>query len=186
MLLNPPGELSRFAIVETFSSEDVDKIRFFEKIVPYARSEDNEYACAMGTLESDLNTNRIVYDPMNHYYSSVNYDSFMYDISTIEKFTYLRLDSKNEDHVKPHREISLNGYRQNDRKITSISWLSNDNEYEGGDLEIDLAGNLEPQKIELQKGHTVFFDAHVTWRITPVTSGELRCLVSNGWGKIQI
>lgn len=186
MLLAPSAELSRFVIVDSFV-EFVDKIRFFEKIIGFSpRDPESDYSCDSGYLESDMNTNNIVYGPFEELMAKVNYDAFMYDLNTVEKFVYIKLASTSEDHVKPHREIRLAGYRPNDRKITAITCLSNDNEYEGGEFKIDLQGNLKPEIIQLNAGQTVFFDAHVTWSIEPVTSGEARFLITNAWGKTQL
>jgi len=186
MLLAPSTELSRFVIVDNLV-DTVDKIRFFEKIIGFQpRDPESEFACDLGYLESDMNTNKIVYDPFHSLISTINYEAFLYDIESLEKFMYARLTSTAQDHIKPHREIRLSGYRKQDRKITMLSCLSNNNEYEGGELKIDIDGTLQPQIINLKAGQTVFFDSHVTWGIEPVTSGEARFLLNNAWGKSQL
>ena len=181
MLLQPSKELVRFAIAGAFSTDEVDKIRFFEKIIPF-RTEDDIFCCNIGEVEADMNTENVLYNKLQHVLSVTNYESFMYNIDTMEKITYVHLTDKNENHIKAHRETLLEGYRKSDRKITLIAMLSNDNEYQGGEIKIDVRGNLEPETISLKIGEVVFFDSHITWKVDPVTSGEMRLLVTNAWG----
>jgi predicted 2-oxoglutarate/Fe(II)-dependent dioxygenase YbiX len=63
--------------------------------------------------------------------------------------------------------------------------LSESEDYEGGDLEIDIHKTMNPSKIPLDKGDIVFFDSTATHRVTPVTSGTRKVLAFWARGKCQ-
>jgi len=54
--------------------------------------------------------------------------------------------------------------------------LSDPDEYEGGELEINIGANTF-DKVEMEKGDVVFFDSWFTHRVNPVTRGTRRALV---------
>ena len=54
--------------------------------------------------------------------------------------------------------------------------LSDPEDYEGGELEINIGGN-NFDKIEMEKGDVAFFDSWFTHRVNPVISGTRRTLV---------
>ena len=60
--------------------------------------------------------------------------------------------------------------------------LSDPSEYEGGDFEIDMHGILKPETLKLGKGDIIFFDSHVSHRVTTITSGVRKTLNTWIWG----
>jgi hypothetical protein len=68
----------------------------------------------------------------------------------------------------PNRPFSL-------RKISVVAFISDRNEYEGGQLEF-MPKLREPLKME--KGYIVAFPSHKIHRVTPVISGTRRVLVT--------
>jgi PKHD-type hydroxylase len=69
------------------------------------------------------------------------------------------------------------------RKISLIASLSDSNDYEGGDLQIDLSNidNRKPNIVTIkelrQKGSVVIFPSFMWHRVTPITKGTRFSLV---------
>ena len=61
------------------------------------------------------------------------------------------------------------------RKLSISIQLTNENNYEGGNLEL-LQGN-KPEKMERTQGKLIMFPSFVQHRVTPVTKGERNSLV---------
>ena len=53
--------------------------------------------------------------------------------------------------------------------------LSSPDEYEGGDLEINIGST--PLKVKKQKGHIAIFPSFLLHRVSPVTKGLRKSLV---------
>jgi len=61
------------------------------------------------------------------------------------------------------------------RKLTLVAQLSDPNDYDGGLLQINPAGNEETP--DLSRGQVVAFPSHVLHQVTPVTAGSRYSLV---------
>lgn len=116
-----------------------------------------------------------LYQKFSNLVSLVNVDHFMYDISGFENFQYTRY--RKGEHYDWHMDAS-NLYQKFERKISSSIILSNSKDYEGGEFECILHGNLnEPVVIKPQKGDVIFFASWMPHRVRPVTSGIRKSLV---------
>jgi len=62
------------------------------------------------------------------------------------------------------------------RKLSCVIQLSDPNDYEGGDLQLNNGGGVVT--IEKKKGRIVFFSSFVLHRVTPVTKGTRISLVT--------
>lgn len=67
------------------------------------------------------------------------------------------------------------------RKISISIQLSDEDDYEGGDLLLYPA-NLNPKKCSRKKGDAVFFNSQMIHEVTPVTSGQRSSLVTWVYG----
>lgn len=79
-------------------------------------------------------------------------------------------------HYKAHIDKSYNGAI---RKLSVVVQLTDENEYEGGDLEILINGEHDPIKMKRSIGHLVIFPSYLLHRVLPVTKGTRHSLV--GW-----
>ena len=59
------------------------------------------------------------------------------------------------------------------RKISMTCLLSPENEFEGGDLELQSEGKVA----KIKQGHAIFFASFIRHRVTPVTRGNRKSLV---------
>ena len=66
------------------------------------------------------------------------------------------------------------------RKLSFVLALSDLDDYEGGELELNLMGNQDDAySLKIKKGHLVVFPSYIPHQVTEVTSGERLTLV--GW-----
>ena len=62
--------------------------------------------------------------------------------------------------------------------------MSDPSEYEGGELEICINGNIDkPIKLKPEKGDIVFFASWMPHRVAPIISGTRKTLVTWVMGK---
>ena len=65
------------------------------------------------------------------------------------------------------------------RKLSLIIQLCDENDYEGGELEVEINARDNKPKIATRKiGSMIFFPSYLLHRITPVTSGHRYSLTS--------
>ena len=183
MLLVPDHELERYNHQPMFDAQQIKQIQFFEKIISFGEPS-APFNCAAGQVVEDDNTIPLIYNPIREFLGKSNYLQFLYNITMCETIQYYILDTDNE--IALHRDINLFGHRKEDRRITVLTILSEKNEYTGGELSVDINGTGEHQSIEAAAGDMLCFDSHVSWKINPVQSGQLKLLFTCGWGPLQI
>lgn len=76
-----------------------------------------------------------------------------------------------DNHGRPNLPI--------DRKINLIVQLSEDTDYEGGEL------NVIKHRASREIGSAIFFYAHYPHYVTTVTSGNRYSLIGHSWGKVS-
>lgn len=201
----PRGPLNHFGVMEKcFDEEEIERILFFEKILNFepqittgaerhpADEESKNYRVVSGARMHHDEHTAWLFDKMYHYIAQANYDLFLYDIKFLEEPSYLIYESLgNGSHYKPHRDTRLNGhtYQKYDRKISGTIFLSDPEDYEGGELLIDMHGGQPKDKwmnIKCRKGEICFFDSNMVHEVTPVTSGARKVIVFWVHGKNKI
>jgi len=102
-----------------------------------------------------------------------NRNSFAVDISHIFEMQWTKLsEGEFEDW---HQDIRRTTNYVFDRKLTAILQLSDGDEYEGGDLVFD---GIELDSRSREKGTVIIFPSYTQHRITRVTKGVRKSLVS--------
>jgi PKHD-type hydroxylase len=98
------------------------------------------------------------------------------------QFGVYPVGGKYEWHIDQHPTILVNRKRQPAvRKISMSLFYSNPDEYEGGDLDLELyKPGTDPryQSYKLEKGTAIFFPSTMWHRVTPVTSGVRKSIVA--------
>lgn len=104
-----------------------------------------------------------------------NSTKFMFELNGFyEDLQYTVYDGSDGDFYKCHRDsgqgiLSI-------RKLSTVVLLSHPQEYEGGNLEIFIADNYLPMPKD--KGSLIIFPSYEWHRVTEVTKGKRRSLVS--------
>ena len=133
-----------------------------------------------------LNTfkSKYITDLIYHYAQIVNRSDFGFDINGVEDIQYTEYFSENEGYYGWHEDtIWCDSNSLSQRKISFTLQLSDSEDYEGGDFEIkapdwkDFLDTL-PEKNIRKKGTIILFPSFITHRVTPVTKGIRKSLVS--------
>lgn len=187
----PTRFIERFGrIQKAFTDEEIDRILFFEKILKFSdlsKLENQIRLVKTASFIIDDNTNWL-WQKISEYISRANYDLFFYNIDHLESIEFIIYESGNKNGDPQcywHSDQQPQGYYPIDRKISGTLMLSESEDYEGGDLEIDIYKTMNPSKIHLDKGDIVFFDSTASHRVTPVTSGTRKVLAFWARGKCQ-
>ena len=117
-----------------------------------------------------------LYQRMTELAARVNFDKFKLDLTEFTPLQYSKY--KVGGHYDWHMDSGPNiGVH---RKLSFVLGLSDPDDYEGGELELNATGNLANATImKIKKGHLVVFPSYIAHRVTPVTSGQRLTLV--GW-----
>lgn len=200
--LLPPQQLPHLGVMQkVVSDEEIDRIKFYEKILDFAPAtvlgehvapevehEVKPRVANIATMPRDENTEWL-WQRVCELLAKANYDLFLYDIEFLEDLNYITYHGSENGHYVAHRDVSLYGYRKYDRKISGILMLSDPEEYEGGKLMIDEMGGKKEEDwthLEMKKGDMAFFDSNFTHCVTPVTSGERHVIVFWAHGQVKI
>ena len=182
-----PGIYPQFGIwKEGFSESEVSKITFLEKMLKFEKGTivDNENPvenkkqrnCELAFLDVDQHT-AWIYQRLGDIVPVANKDLFMLDIGYIAPLQYTIYKGSESQHYNWHFDRFVD-YTDFERKISGVIMLSDPDEYEGGDFEIVINGNLEEiQTHRPTKGEIIFFSSTFPHRVTPVTNGTRKALV---------
>ena len=107
------------------------------------------------------------------YIRYANYANFHYDLSDWDRES-LQISKYSEgEYYKIHQDFTPEKYVT--RKLSLTVQLSDDNDYEGGDL---VFHNLPDKKTSVRgKGSVIVFDSRTPHEVTPVTKGVRYSLV---------
>lgn len=182
--------LECFAVWENgYSTEELDKIKFLAELQSFQKGQVGGGADAAPVEVRDSDIAWIAQDHHSNWLferhaailGRVNFDHFLYDIDGFQNFQYT-VYALNQ-HYTWHWDLAF-GWENYQRKISSVLFLSDPDEYEGGELEIVTTGNIErPVVLKPKRGDCVFFASFMPHRVRPVTSGRRVTLVSWAEGK---
>ena len=118
----------------------------------------------------------VFYHAVKNVINDVNNESYQYDLS--DKYDIQILKYRPGGHYEWHIDYGVCWHPGLDRKLSISIQLSNESQYEGGELEIR---NWKGDNVTAPKrlGSAIVFDSRVTHRAKPVTEGERIVLV--GW-----
>jgi PKHD-type hydroxylase len=119
----------------------------------------------------------LMYDFADH--ANKNLFGFnIYENSKHALCQYTEYDSEYNGHYNWHLDMFLNNQNFNTRKISVSLQLSSSEEYEGGDLYFSDGKKIELDPIAKTKGTVILFPSFVLHKVSPVTKGVRKSLVS--------
>lgn len=119
-----------------------------------------------------------IFDRMNAILAHVNFHVFQNDLDQFEGFQYSKYKAPG-GHYTWHTDTVTHPQDGKFRKISCVLMLTDETEYEGGNLELNINGDQnKPVEIRLKKGQCIFFYSHIPHRVTPVTKGLRLTLVT--------
>lgn len=103
---------------------------------------------------------------------------YNFDIVGItEPIQFTSYDGIGNEHYGWH--LDMGAKRQSRRKLSLVIQLSDEKDYEGGELQVHSGSDDDVIKAEIKKqGSMIFFPSYLRHRVTPVTSGHRYSLVS--------
>ena len=135
--------------------------------------------CKIGWLDDEGIQNHI-FDMINEVNGVVGWNN---DLRGIESPQYTVYESGNnyDWHVDQHPYTTMsNGVEKRIRKLSASIFLFEPDEYDGGELELELAGpHHDPRNrsFKLKKGSAIIFQSDTWHRVLPVKSGVRKSLV---------
>ena len=173
-------------MIQAFNAEEVEKIREIEELQTFQQGivgtstmspEDMKKArdSSVFFMNHDENTDWL-YQKMGSLIGTANKDHFMYNVDDFGPMQYTKYELNG--HYTWHWDVFF-GYQIKQRKISVVVMLNEPEDYEGGDFQICINGNLDEIKtIRPKKGDALFFASWMPHRVTSVTSGERNTLVT--------
>jgi|TARA_B110000908_G_C10054731_1_gene357854 PKHD-type hydroxylase len=163
-----------------FSREQLKKLFTELESIPF------EEASTFGDADARIRKSKVKWLPQDHRFEwlydlinelaiEANNTNWKFDIHTmLEQIQYTEYYAEAGGHYTWHQDIGPG--HASKRKISVTIQLSDDNEYEGGDLEIWRGGD-SIQAAPRGAGVSVLFPSYMMHRVTPVTRGTRKSLV---------
>jgi PKHD-type hydroxylase len=114
-----------------------------------------------------------VFDRISNLAIKANSEMWNFDIWDFQDDLQYTTYYGNGGHYDWHADL---GVGISNRKLSVVLQLSNPDEYEGGDLQMNTGGSI--LNIPREKGLICFFPSFVLHRVTPLSSGLRRSLVT--------
>lgn len=126
-----------------------------------------------------LHTNsRFVVDMLWYFANEANRNAFGFDLQYLPDIQYTKYTASDKGKYDWHCDTFWANPTAYDRKLSIVIQLSDPSEYEGGDFELDPQYAQVPAEQLRAKGSVLVFPSFLNHRVTPVTKGERRSLVS--------
>lgn len=135
-------------------------------------------------INSPDNNNRWIYEKLNTLIGFYNDTMFGFDLTGFDYMQYAEYDITGKHEF--HMDIAMNTpqnitYRINEhlRKMTIVLMLNQQGvDFEGGDFQVNLSEERLPVNVNMNKGHVLLLPSFLLHRVTPVTKGIRKTLVS--------
>ena len=116
-----------------------------------------------------------IYERLMMYTIEANTELWGFDINHFkDAIQYTEYHGDKEGHYDWH--IDLGGGNSGTRKISIVVQLSDPNDYEGGELQLQIGGDAYTPILK-KKGAVTLFPSYLRHRVTPVTKGIRKSLV---------
>ena len=126
---------------------------------------------------TDFN-NRYITDMLWFFAHEANRNAFGFNIDYLPDIQYTKYTAEENGKYDWHHDTFWGNPSAYDRKLSIVIQLSDPSEYEGGDFEFDNQYAQIPFDQARAKGTVIVFPSFINHRVTPVTKGERRSLVS--------
>lgn len=118
-----------------------------------------------------------IFDKINFVINNINDEFYGFKLNGYNAFQYTTYDGSKNGKYDWHMDCSLGDYSlgHETRKL-SLTLLLND-EFEGGEFELNTGTETGPIKVDTKKGRCILFPSFIIHRVKPVTSGFRKSLV---------
>lgn len=117
------------------------------------------------------------YDRIEEIVVSLNNQFFGYDLTAMVPFQHLIYEADAQGHLEWHLDYAKETSQQGRefRKLSLSIQLSDPSDYDGGDLQAQVKGNIETAPKSF--GTVIAFPSFILHRVTPLTRGVRHALV---------
>lgn len=119
-----------------------------------------------------------IHDMLWYFAKEANKNAFGFDINYLNDIQFTTYYGSEGGKYDWHHDTFWANPTTQDRKISIVIQLSDPSEYEGGDFELDSQYEQFPIDKIKDKGTVMVFPSFLLHRVTPVTSGIRRSLVT--------
>lgn len=166
-----------------FTEEEIQKIIDYCETIPKQTSKIHDDSIVNKEIRSSEvawieNTQEIfwLYDRLALIANNINAKFFNFELKGfVEHFQYTVYNEKENGHYNWHLDLVSEGINVPPRKLSLVLQLSDESEYEGGELQTFTSPNSTT--VTKRKGLIVAFPSWTLHRVTPVTKGTRRSLV---------
>jgi len=125
----------------------------------------------IGWLNHNDQSLAFFYERITENFKKINQLYFRYALHGLEQTQFTKYVEEESGHYSWHKDDDPTGFKQGPtRKLSSVLFLSDPKDYEGGELQIcNSPENIIT--IEPKKGRMVFFPSFTIHRVNPVTKG---------------
>lgn len=126
------------------------------------------------TFFLDQSSYPTVYEQIHNMVGTANQSCFKFKLSAMsERIQYSEYRSEDSGFYNWHMDVSPSKSR---RKLSLVVQLSDESEYDGGELQIQTSQTV-PVIMSKTQGSVIVFPSYLLHRVTPVTRGIRRSLV---------
>ncbi len=122
--------------------------------------------------------NKFLFDILWYFAKEANKNAFGFDINYLPDIQYTKYSAEKNGKYDWHCDTFWANPTTYDRKLSIVIQLTDSSEYEGGDFQIDPQHPQLPADQIRTKGSVIVFPSFLNHRVTPVTNGVRRSLVS--------
>jgi PKHD-type hydroxylase len=122
--------------------------------------------------------NKFIVDLLWYYGREANRNAFGFDVDYLPDIQYTKYTAEENGKYDWHCDTFWANPTTYDRKISIVIQLSDPADYEGGEFQIDPQYPQFPVDQIKEKGSVIVFPSFINHRVTPVTKGVRRSLVS--------
>jgi len=123
-------------------------------------------------------SHRFIVDTLWNFVIDANRNNYGFDLNYLRDVQFTTYRSENGGKYDWHQDIFWMNPTMSHRKLSITVQLSEPNEYQGGEFEIDPEYGVLDQNVIKQRGTVLVFPSFLRHRVTPVTSGVRRSLVA--------
>lgn len=174
------NHLNYYYFTNSFTDEEINKIKRTASLLPMTSGKtgvDSQTEEKVRKSEicwiSDSDENTWLYEKIAMYAKIANKEMWNFDIWGFQDDLQFTRYNGDGGHYSWHADL---GPGMSNRKLSCVLQLSEPEDYVGGDLEINIGGDI--LSVPKKKGNICFFPSFLLHRVTPLTSGVRESLVT--------
>lgn len=123
-----------------------------------------------------------IFDRFNGVGESLNEQFYGFDLHGYDSFQYTQYDYDDHGEYNWHMDMIMgdqldNSWSNSTRKLTLIMLLSDENNFTGGELQLNESREENARTVQMFRGRIVAFPSWILHRVTPIITGQRKSIV---------